>query len=210
MRRALLIDAMGTVVWMHPPWKRIEPELVRGLPEATVRAAFEAEIAHYRAAMMQGSDRASLELLRRECAEILSHELGRTVTASQMMRALQFEVYPDALPALARAREAGAAIACVSNWDCSLPDVLEAAGLGDAFDVIVSSARAGYAKPDPAIFETALADLGVEAGAAIHVGDSPEEDIAGARSAGIEALLIDRSGGGDISSLDQIHQHLGS
>jgi len=43
-----------------------------------------------------------------------------------------------------------------------------------------------------------------DAEAALHVGDSNEEDIAGAEAVGIRALLIDRGGGGDIVSLTEI------
>jgi FMN phosphatase YigB (HAD superfamily) len=42
------------------------------------------------------------------------------------------------------------------------------------------------------------------------VGDTPEEDVDGARAAGIRALLVDRSGGGDIESLAAIRHHLDS
>ncbi len=35
---------------------------------------------------------------------------------------------------------------------------------------------------------------GVEAAAALHAGDSPAEDVAGARAAGIEAVLVARDG----------------
>ncbi|MGC1799227.1 MAG: HAD hydrolase-like protein, partial [Solirubrobacterales bacterium] len=59
------------------------------------------------------------------------------------------------------------------------------------------------------IFTAALELAGVEADEALHVGDTPEEDVAGARAAGIRPLLIDRHGsGGDISSLQEIEQHL--
>src|SRR5262249_44498411 len=97
----------------------------------------------------------------------------------------------------------------VSNWDCSLPVVLERCGLGELLDGTVTSASAGARKPDPAIFTAALELAGCEAGEALHVGDTAEEDVAGARAAGIRALLLDREGGeGDITSLAQIDQHL--
>ena len=38
----------------------------------------------------------------------------------------------------------------------------------------------------------------------MHVGDTPEEDIAGARAAGMRALLIRRDGGGDVSALTEV------
>ena len=67
----------------------------------------------------------------------------------------------------------------------------------------------GARKPDPAIFDAALELAGVRAPSeALHVGDTPEEDVAGAEAAGIRCLLLDRDGGGEIASLAEIEQHL--
>ena len=97
----------------------------------------------------------------------------------------------------------------VSNWDCSLPRVLERCGLDGLLDGTVTSAEAGSRKPDPGIFGAALELAGCEPSEALHVGDTAEEDVAGARAAGIRPLLIDRDGdAGDISSLEQIREHL--
>jgi putative hydrolase of the HAD superfamily len=82
----------------------------------------------------------------------------------------------------------------VSNWDVSLHDVLERAGLGELFDGVLTSAEAGARKPSPRIFEQALRLADADAGAAIHIGDSLEEDVAGALAAGIEPVLINRTG----------------
>jgi putative hydrolase of the HAD superfamily len=97
---------------------------------------------------------------------------------------------------------------CVSNWDCSLPAVLERCGLMEHLDGAISSAEAGARKPEPAIFMAALKLAGCGPEAALHVGDTAGEDIEGARSAGIEALLLDREGGGDISSLEEIAERV--
>ena len=56
------------------------------------------------------------------------------------------------------------------------------------------SAELGAAKPDPAIFRAALERLGAAAEDAVHVGDSVEHDVAGARAAGLEAILVARNG----------------
>ena len=96
---------------------------------------------------------------------------------------------------------------CISNWDYELDLVLERIGLAEALDGIVTSAAAGARKPDPAIFATALAVAGCEAGEAIHVGDS-DEDVAGARAAGIDVVRIDREGGADVSSLAEIVERM--
>jgi putative hydrolase of the HAD superfamily len=95
---------------------------------------------------------------------------------------------------LARLRADGARLAVVSNWDVSLHDVLERTGLRQLVDAVVISAELGAAKPDPAIFRAALERLGATADAALHAGDSLEHDVAGARAAGIEAVLVARDG----------------
>lgn len=61
-------------------------------------------------------------------------------------------------------------------------------------DGILTSAEVGRRKPAPEIFEQALAIAGVAADRAMHVGDSLAEDVAGARAAGIEPVLIVRDG----------------
>lgn len=69
---------------------------------------------------------------------------------------------------------------------------------------MVDSATGGAAKPDPTIFELALRRLRVDAAAALHVGDTPELDGEGARAAGIDVVIVDRSpapAAGTISSL---------
>jgi putative hydrolase of the HAD superfamily len=129
-----------------------------------------------------------------------------------MMSAIRFRAYPDAAPALTGLRERGLALVCVSNWDCSLPDVLERVGLAGRLDGVVASATAGRRKPDPGIFAAGLELAGCDdPGAALVVGDTPQEDIAGAEAAGIPAVLIDRDGParpGTISSLGEISHHL--
>jgi putative hydrolase of the HAD superfamily len=75
---------------------------------------------------------------------------------------------------------------------------------------VVTSAAVGASKPDTAIFAAALELAGCEADAALHVGDSPREDIEGATTAGIWALMIDRDGGGDVASLAEIAANLSS
>ena len=67
--------------------------------------------------------------------------------------------------------------------------------MGDRFEVVAASAVVGAGKPDPAIFHHALDALGVAPGEALHCGDLPAYDCAGAAAAGVRAVLIDRAGG---------------
>ena len=201
--RCVLLDALGTLVRLEPPWDHLDGE-----PSEPLERAFRAEMSYYREHSDEGRDPDSLAALRRRCAAILSAQLGREVAVEEMMAAIRFRAYPDAAPALAELRALGVQLVCVSNWDYSLPDVLARVGLADELDGVVTSAAVGARKPDPRLFEAALEVAGCAADEALHVGDTPTEDVEGARAAGIRALLIDRDGGGDIESLHAIRHHL--
>ncbi len=113
---------------------------------------------------------------------------------SLLLDSLHFTAFPEAAEALASLRSRGLRIAVVSNWDCSLPGVLERVGLSEQLEAVVSSAAFGRRKPDRRIFAHALALLGAQPPQAVHIGDSLAEDVAGARAAGIRAILIQRGG----------------
>ena len=204
---AVFLDALGTLVRLEAPWKHLSNVLGVAADERLVTAV-RAEMAFYRAHSHEGRDAASLAVLRRRCAELLSRELGRPVSVEAMMSSFRFRAYADAAPALEALRDRGLRLVCVSNWDCSLAGVLGRCGIGHLLDGVVTSAETGARKPDPAIFTAALELAGCEAGDAVHVGDTAAEDVAGARRAGIRALLIARDGGGDIRSLAEIESLL--
>jgi len=209
MVRAVFLDALGTLVALEPPWVSLRPRVPDEVSDERLEAALRAEMAYYRDHAHEGRDEASLADLRERCAALVSEQLGVEISAQELVDAIRFEAYPDAAPALRDLRERGERLVAVSNWDCSLPAVLERVGLGELLDGVVSSAVAGHRKPDPAIFGPALELAGCGPGEALHVGDTREEDVEGARAAGIRALLIDRDGdGGDISSLTEIGEHL--
>jgi putative hydrolase of the HAD superfamily len=199
---AVLIDALGTLVELRPPAPRLRELLARRgfeISEERAAAGFAAEIGYYLEHHTGGGQRESLELLRDRCAEVLMEALAlpgldHASAREAMLGALEFEPYPDALPALRELRAAGLRLAIVSNWDCSLPDWLRAPGLLDAVDAVVSSAEVGRAKPDRAVFLHALERLGTAPAGALHVGDSLANDYEGARAAGIRALLLVRDG----------------
>ena len=103
-------------------------------------------------------------------------------------------VFPDVEPALVALRERGLVLGAVSNWAWQLPELLDGLGLRSYLDFVAASARVGYDKPHRGIFEWALGQAGVPPDTVIHVGDHLDADVAGARGAGIEAVLVDRRG----------------
>jgi putative hydrolase of the HAD superfamily len=188
---AVTLDANGTLVGLVDP----VPELVRVLrergiarvPEA-VQRAFEAEGRYYTPRSLEGRDAASLETLRRDCAAVflteLEAELDPAEFAPSYVGTLVFDVLPGVREALAQLQASGLELAVVANWDLTLAERLEELGLAEHFTAIVSSAEAGAAKPEPAIFESALNRLGVQAQRALHIGDSTTDEE-GARAAGM-------------------------
>lgn len=201
--RAVLLDALGTLIRLEPPAPRLRAELRRRagarVSEARAARAFRVEIEYYLAHHLEGRDERSLAELRERCAEVLGRELelegleSRAVREA-MLAALSFVAYPDAPSVLRRLRERGLRLVAASNWDCSLPLALERAGVLSLLDGVVASAAVGAAKPRPELFQAALRAAGVGAAGAVHVGDSVEHDVEGALAAGLRAVLVVRDG----------------
>jgi putative hydrolase of the HAD superfamily len=207
--KAILLDALGTLVALEPPAPRLRAELAErfgiSVTEAQAAAAIAAEIAFYRAHLDEGRDQARLDALRRRCASVLRDALPpserldaveeEAMTAA-LLASLHFCLFPEVVPALEHARRRGLRLVVVSNWDVSLHGVLDRLGVAPRLDGILTSAEAGVRKPAAEIFERALAIAGARPDEAIHVGDSLEEDVAGAHNAGIVPVLVRRDGGG--------------
>lgn len=199
---AVTLDAMGTLVTIEPPGPRLQRSLERRLGRvvdlARCEGAMRVEMRHYRAHCASARDVQSLAALRLDCAALLADALGLGIAGPDILPsltdAIAFRAYPDAAPALAALAGAGLRLAVIANWDISLPEVLARFGLGEQLAAVVTAAEVGAAKPDPKPFRVALERLGVEAADTVHVGDDPETDIAGARAAGLSAVLLDRSG----------------
>lgn len=102
-------------------------------------------------------------------------------------------VYPDVIPALEAWRRIGIQLGVLSNFDSRLNFVLKALKLEEYFTSVTISTQTGFAKPDPQIFTVALEKHFCEAQDAWHIGDSFKEDYQGAKSAGLKAILLERS-----------------
>jgi putative hydrolase of the HAD superfamily len=204
--RAVLLDALGTLLELRPPWPALALALdeQRGVQITTTEAerAFRAEMAYYRAHHHEGREASSLLELRRACADVLHAALpaaaADSLSAAEllplMLEALRFAPYPEVPEVLRALRDRGLRLVAASNWDVSLHEVLSDTGLAELLDGAVASAEVAAAKPSPEVFRAALELAGVAAEDALHVGDSPEYDIPGALAAGIAPVLLARAG----------------
>jgi len=98
--------------------------------------------------------------------------------------------YPDTAEVLKNLHRQGIKTAVVSNIAFDVRPAFLANGAADYVDEFVLSFEVGAVKPDPAIFETALARFGVAPAHAVMVGDSDEAD-GGARAVGCGFILVD-------------------
>jgi 2-haloalkanoic acid dehalogenase type II len=210
---AVLLDAFGTLLDLDDPVGRLQQavteRLGRSVSRDAAQRAFRAEVSYYADRCHEGRDPATLARLRTACAAVVLEELGIDHDPAEAVVLLgdtiRYRAFPDVAPALRGLDRAGVPVAVVSNADCSLPDMLRAAGL--ELDHVFSSAATGSSKPDPEIFRAALDALAVPPGRALHVGDTPDADAVGARAAGVDVRIIDRSGAGapdTIASLTEI------
>lgn len=107
------------------------------------------------------------------------------------------DFYPDALPALRWAREAGHRIGIAGNNTANTEAF--ARGLGFA-DVVGSSQRWGAAKPDPAFFQRLIAEAGCAPAEIVYVGDRVDNDVLPALAAGLQAIHIARGPWGAVQA----------
>ncbi len=116
--------------------------------------------------------------------------------AAEMVRAWEvhgnFELYEDVLPVLARLREHGLKLGLVSNSGRDMVAFVAHHALD--VDAAIASGEHGKTKPHESIFRAVLDRLGVPPREASMVGDSPEDDVDGARALGMTAFLVDRDG----------------
>ena len=123
-----------------------------------------------------------------------------------------FELFEDTLPVLDELRRYDLKIGLVSNTGRDLDAFVSHHSLAVA--AAVSSGAFGKVKPDPSIFRATLHKLAVRPHQAAMVGDSPEDDIAGARAIGMRAFLVDREDrypeyAGRLTDLRQLPDALG-
>lgn len=129
------------------------------------------------------------EQVRRVLArlDLRDRALGDRIAEDFLASSLeQIERNRPVLARLTRRRRLG----LISNNYGNLRRICDDTGLAPLFSAVVDSRTVGFTKPDRRIFECALKALGVEAEAAIMVGDSVPRDVGGAKVAGMHAILL--------------------
>jgi len=102
---------------------------------------------------------------------------------------IALDLYPDALPTLQWAKEAGHRIGISGNNSAHTEAFARDLGLAD---VVGSSERWGVAKPDPAFFQRLIAEAGCAPDEIVYIGDRVDNDVLPALAAGLQAIHLAR------------------
>uniref|UniRef100_A0AAU3HQZ0 HAD-IA family hydrolase n=1 Tax=Streptomyces sp. NBC_01393 TaxID=2903851 RepID=A0AAU3HQZ0_9ACTN len=108
----------------------------------------------------------------------------------RQMRPAAWKPYPDAAEVLGVLRERGLAVGVVSNIGWDLRPVFREHGLDPFVGTYVLSYEHGVQKPDPRLFATACAELGIAPGNTLMVGDDRTAD-GGAAALGCAVYFVD-------------------
>jgi putative hydrolase of the HAD superfamily len=197
----VFLDAGGVLVF--PNWQRISDTCARhgiqaaaeALRDAEVDARFAIDEAH-RVATTSDADRGSLYFkLMFEKAGVPKDAPLEPILAELYAYHTEHNLWeyvpPDVVPALDDLAALGVALAIASNANGSLQRLMDRVGLARYFTAICDSCVEGVEKPDPRLFQIVLERAGGRAESTIHVGDLYHVDVAGARRAGLRAVLLD-------------------
>jgi putative hydrolase of the HAD superfamily len=137
-----------------------------------------------------------------EAIRLVAHSIDPTVGEERIVAALEsrrrrfekgiVDIEPSTLTAMDRLRAAGIRVAIVSDAGTDDVESWPRSPLLGRVDAAVFSYELGYRKPDPRIYNQALAAIGVSAEDAIFVGDGGSDEHSGARALGMGTVLVTR------------------
>jgi putative hydrolase of the HAD superfamily len=203
--KAVLLDVGGVLI--VPSHDRILAAFARG----GFTPGIDLNQAHYAGAVQLSEERVRdvewphywvsyLDAYITECGvpDELREEVHQHLDSEFALSELWMQVADGAREGLRALQASGVRLGVISNADGTIADVLrrlEIAQLGPGpgveMEVLLDSTVVGIAKPDPRIFDMALAEMGLDPSEAWYVGDMPGFDVVGARAAGLRPFILD-------------------
>ncbi|MDG3005286.1 HAD family hydrolase [Paludisphaera mucosa] len=217
--QGIVLDAVGTLIKPTPSVSEayteaaarqgveLAPELVRG----RFHAAFRGDLVQGADGVLSTDEGVERRRWRAIVARVLPEAPDPDRAFDELWdhfgRPESWRAFPDSAPAVEAIREAGMRVCIGSNFDGRLHRVV--AGLPELADVveaIVVSSEVGYRKPHAAFFRAACERMGLPPDRVLSVGDDLENDVHGARRAGLSALFLSRRGEGvdDVPSVTDL------
>lgn len=204
--KAVTLDVGGTLLYPWPSVGHVYAEIAarHGVKTFSAEQLTERFKAAWRA-------QHSFEYSRADWAALVAEVFGNCQPPSstffgelydRFAEADTWKIFDDVIPTLEALRSHGVPLAVISNWDERLRGLLRKLNLDTYFEAFAISCEVGFPKPSQVIFRHAAAALDLRPDAILHVGDSFEMDVAGARAAGFQALRIHR---GNKPPQDSLH-----
>lgn len=208
--RAVFFDFMGTLARFVPEQEDLLVEAAARaditLTQQAARRGFSAagDWWNRQMALLSLNERLpeERETLYREFDQRVLQAAGITISeeaAYQIFRELlrqghesRLAAFDDVVPALVALQQREVRLGVISNSGQRLLHILADLGLDTYFDTVVTSGEVGITKPQPGIFHMGLERAGVAPDEALYVGDQYQNDVVGARSAGLVPILVDR------------------
>jgi len=133
-----------------------------------------------------------------------SAALGHRIDGRDVLGCLGGDLRPDMFRAVARCRQHGLQTALLTNNVVSMDGWQGELAIGELFDVVVESSKAGVRKPDPAAYELVLDQLAVEAAEVVFLDDLGI-NLKPARAMGMATIKVEQPE----RALDELERLLG-
>ena len=205
--RAVFFDAGETILHPAPSFPELFASVLEGFGHAVDHATIRDGLQAIPQRFVEAAERGELwttspERSRAFWTSVYHHFLDRVglPTGDGLQDALygaftdvgNYELFADVRPVVGALSDAGIRLGLISNFEAWLEDLLVHLDIRDVFEVMVISGVEGIEKPDPAIFELALARAGLRPDEAVYVGDVPAFDVEPPSALGMHAVLVDR------------------
>lgn len=105
-----------------------------------------------------------------------------------------WELVPPEVPVALKKLQGRFRMSVISNANGTVREKLRRVGLLEFFETVIDSGEEGIEKPDPRIFHAAVKRTGAQMEQSLYIGDMYHIDVAGARAAGMEVVLLDPAG----------------
>ncbi len=212
MKKVIIFDFWGTIVeiGVHPsPIRQIKSMLNIDIP-------FSSYIIKFEEVFMKQPYQNLFEAFTEVCKTFHiepKKELLEELVGLWNKNKLLAKPFPETVEVLEELKNGGYKIVLLSNTDCfSIEEILEKYDLTKYFDAIILSYNVRMLKSNPRIFQRVMEEVGATKEEMVMVGDSIESDIIGAKKAGVDALLVDRTATRDynprINNLKEIKEFL--
>ena len=187
--RAVIFDLWNTLIpFDFERWQPVLVSIAEALGVATEE--FEREWRRGYHQRLVSDLRAHFESVCRSLGVTRADAIEAGLSVRNEVQREMFVPREDAATTLRELRARGYLTGLITNCSSEAPALLGESSLAGLLDVEVFSCSAGLRKPDRAIYELAATQLDLDPGRCLFIGDGSDQELEGARGAGMKAVLL--------------------